>query len=77
MERTMVDVQDNDVPDDEQVQWTPDMPDRRANDRREGIDRRQVNGRQMNVPDLRESSDRRGEERRKVRITITGRALNA
>lgn len=73
----MVAVQDNNGPDDEQVVWTPDMPDRRVNDRRTGIDRRNVNGRQLNVPDLRAQSDRRGEERRKVRLTITGRALNA
>lgn len=73
----MVDGQGKNEPDDEQVVWTPDMPDRRLNDRRAGVDRRQVNGRQMNVPDLREQNERRGEDRRKVRLTITGRALNA
>ncbi len=65
------------VPEDEQVVWTPDMPDRRVNDRRSGVDRRQVNGRPVNVPDMRATNDRRGEDRRKVRLTITGRALNA
>ncbi|HEX4911243.1 MAG TPA: hypothetical protein VFV64_10835 [Permianibacter sp.] len=64
-------------PDDETVTWTPTMPDRRLADRRTGIDRRAVNGRQMTVPDLRSQQDRRGEDRRKVRLTITGRAINA
>jgi hypothetical protein len=73
----MASTQGKAVPDDEQVVWTPDMPDRRVSDRRSGIDRRQVNGRTMNVPDLRSESDRRGPDRRKVRLTITGRALNA
>jgi len=61
----------------EEVTWTPTMPDRRLADRRAGIDRRAVNGRQMTVPDLRSQQDRRGEDRRKVRLTITGRAINA
>lgn len=61
----------------EEVTWTPTMPDRRLADRRTGIDRRAVNGRQMTVPDLRSQQDRRGEDRRKVRLTITGRAINA
>lgn len=63
--------------DDEAVVWTPNMPDRRLADRRSGVDRRAVNGRQMVVPDLRSSDDRRGVDRRRVRLTITGRAMNA
>lgn len=63
--------------DDEEVVWTPNMPDRRLTDRRTGIDRRAVNGRQMVVPDLRASNDRRADDRRKVRLTITGRAIDS
>ncbi|NQD38887.1 hypothetical protein HPT27_17865 [Permianibacter sp. IMCC34836] len=62
-------------PDDEAIVWTPNMPDRRLNDRRGGIDRRAVNGRQVTVPDVR-SADRRNEDRRRVRLTITGRAMD-
>jgi hypothetical protein len=62
---------------DEAVVWTPNMPDRRLADRRSGIDRRAVNGRQMIVPDLRASEDRRADDRRRVRLTITGRAMDA
>jgi len=50
------------------------MPDRRLEDRRAGIDRRAVNGRQMTVPDVR-NADRRSDDRR-VRLTITGRAMD-
>lgn len=62
--------------DDEAVVWTPTMPDRRLADRRSGIDRRAVNGRQMSVPDVRTGDDRRSDDRRRVRLTITGRALD-
>ncbi len=62
--------------DDERVIWTPNMPDRRLNDRRAGIDRRAVNGRQMTVPDMRGDNERRSEDRRRVRLTITGRAID-
>lgn len=67
----------NKIPDEETVVWTPNMPDRRLAGRRSGIDRRAINGRSLTVPDLRSSSDRReGEDRRKVRLTITGRAID-
>lgn len=62
---------------DEAVVWTPNMPDRRLTDRRNGIDRRAVNGRQMLVPDMRAGDDRRSDDRRRVRLTITGRAMDA
>lgn len=62
--------------DDERVIWTPNMPDRRLNDRRAGIDRRSVNGRQMTVPDMRDERERRAADRRRVRLTITGRAID-
>ncbi len=65
------------VDDNEEVVWTPTMPDRRLADRRSGLDRRDINGRGMNVPDVRNGSDRRGNDRRKVRLTITGRAMDA
>ena len=63
---------------DEQVVWTPNMPERRKNDRRCGYDRRQCQGRPMNVPSIRKGEERRQDDRRKtVSLIITGRALNA
>ncbi|NVJ62002.1 MAG: hypothetical protein HWE27_16540 [Gammaproteobacteria bacterium] len=52
--------------------------DRRAGDRRSGIDRRQLKGRSITVPDMRSGFDRRAnDERRKtVRLTITGRPID-
>ena len=67
---------DRKQPEKETVVWTPKMPDRRLNDRRSGIDRRSINGRPVTVPDLRSTEERRGEDRRKVRLTITGRAID-
>lgn len=61
--------------DEESVVWTPNMPERRLSDRRNGVDRRNVNGRAVAVPDLRAQDDRRANDRR-VRLTITGRALD-
>ena len=63
---------------DEQVVWTSNMPERREGDRRSGYDRRQCQGRPMNVPSFRKGGDRRKDDRRKtVSLVITGRALNA
>lgn len=54
----------------DRVIWTETMPDRRS-----GSERRAVNGRPINVADLREADARRDNDRRKTRLTITGRAL--
>ena len=56
----------------EEIVWTPAMPDRRS-----GVDRREVNGRAVTVPDVQSNSDRRADDRRRVRLTITGRAMDA
>lgn len=67
--------QNTDVDDD--VVWTPKMADRRLSERRSGFDRRSINGRTVTVSDRSHPNDRRGkEERRKVRLTITGRAID-
>ena len=60
------------------VTWTSrKRDDRGKEDRRVAGDRRQARGRMITVPDMRSGIDRRtGEDRRKVRLTITGRAMN-
>ena len=62
----------------DEVVWSSDHQIKRSDERREGIDRRQFNGRSITVPDMRSGIDRRsGQDRRqKTRITITGRALD-
>lgn len=60
----------------EEVVWTPDMPDRRLNDRRDGLERRQTVGQAMHIPTPRHNGERRNTERRRVTLTITGRALH-
>ncbi len=65
------------VKDKDQVEWSSVAVDRRGGDRRSGIDRRQVKGRSITVPDMRSGIDRRQTDRRKtVRLTITGRAID-
>lgn len=61
-----------------QITWSSQQSvERSANDRRSGDDRRQMQGRMITVPDMRSGVDRRsGQDRRKVRLTITGRAMN-
>lgn len=68
---------ENDVQDN-QVTWSSQQSvERSANDRRSGNDRRELHGRMITVPDMRSGIDRRsGQDRRKVRLTITGRAMN-
>jgi len=59
------------------VDWTSEMPERRKTDRRSGVERRIIN-KAMIVPDVRSREDRRlPVERRRVSITITGRAQDA
>lgn len=62
----------------DEVEWSSEHQIRRGSDRRSGIDRRQHKGRCITVPDMRVSQDRRsGHDRRsKVRLTITGRAMD-
>ncbi|MCO7223628.1 hypothetical protein [Pleionea sp. CnH1-48] len=71
----------SDVKETEEVQWTDMAFDERRfddDDRRSGIDRRQVRGQAMTIPDMRMGTERRsGTDRRKmVRLTITGRAID-
>lgn len=61
----------------EEVVWTPDMPDRRLADRRAGLERRHAVGPALHVPSMRNGDDRRHDDRRRVTLTITGRAINA
>ncbi|NVJ49550.1 MAG: hypothetical protein HWE13_03930 [Gammaproteobacteria bacterium] len=68
----------SEVKDKDDVEWTSVAVDRRAADRRSGIDRRQFKGRSITVPDMRSGLDRRqtDERRKMVRLTITGRAMD-
>ncbi len=62
---------------DDQVTWSSNMQARSDKDRRSGNDRRQLSGRVITVPDMRSGLERRsGEDRRKVRLVITGRAID-
>lgn len=63
---------------DNRVTWSSKKADDRSDkERRVGRDRRQMKGRTITVPDMRSGIDRRsGKDRRKVRLTITGRAIN-
>jgi len=62
----------------EEVVWSSEHQMKGSDERRAGIDRRQFNGRSITVPDMRMGADRRsGNDRRaKLRITITGRAID-
>ncbi|MBV1910099.1 MAG: hypothetical protein KUG78_12415 [Kangiellaceae bacterium] len=62
----------------EDVQWSSEHEIRSTDDRRESIDRRQYKGRSITVPDMRAGAERRveGDRRNKVRLTITGRAMD-
>ncbi len=62
---------------EEKVTWSSRKKMRRNVDRRASSDRRQMSGRKITVPDMRSGLDRRsGDDRRKVRLTITGRAMD-
>ncbi|MEM9103020.1 MAG: hypothetical protein AAGB12_11925 [Pseudomonadota bacterium] len=66
--------------DEERIIWTPNMPDRRKIDRRSGWDRRECQGKPINIPDvdIRNGKDRRKSDRRQsITLTITGRAMDA
>ncbi|WP_444997685.1 hypothetical protein [Aliikangiella sp. IMCC44359] len=67
---------DNEIVSDN-VTWTSQKKDeRKESERRSGEDRRQMSGRTITVPDMRQGERRSGKDRRKVRLTITGRAMN-
>ncbi len=62
---------------EDDVTWSSKKRVRSGKDRRTGGDRRQMTSRAITVPDMRSGIDRRsGEDRRKVRLVITGRAIN-
>ena len=63
------------------VEWSTECQvhqtdERRSFDRREGADRRQHAGRSITVPDMRKNDRRMSGDRRRVRLTITGRAMD-
>ena len=62
----------------DEVVWSSEQQIQGSDDRRIGIDRRQYTGRCITVPDMRARADRRsGKDRRnKLRLTITGRAMD-
>jgi len=63
--------------DNDEIVWTPDMPDRRKNDRREGARELFTNGKAVSVNTASSGERRRGNDRRKtVSVTITGRAID-
>ncbi|WMS88205.1 hypothetical protein [Pleionea litopenaei] len=68
----------SEVTDKDDVEWSSVAVERRGEDRRTGIDRRQFKGRSITVPDMRSGIDRRqqNDRRKMVRLTITGRAMD-
>ena len=62
----------------DEVEWSSEHQIRHSDDRRSGIDRRQYKGRGITVPDMRAGHERRAnvDRRGKVRLTITGRAID-
>lgn len=66
----------HDVSNNEEVVWTPQMPDRRKNRRRASKDL-YPNGKTMNVASANQGKERRHRiDRRKNSVTITGRAMD-
>jgi hypothetical protein len=65
------------INDKDQVTWTSEMPDRRKNNRRTIENRRRMSGAKsiLKISNLRDNDDRRMTDRRKVKLTITGRAV--
>ena len=62
----------------DEVVWTPQMPDRRKADRRGNARDMQTNGKSMSISSQSDSDDRRAsnDRRQKVTVTITGRAMD-
>jgi len=72
----------SEVNNNEQIVWTPQMPDRRKNDRRDNTRDLYTSGKMLNVSDMKNNNDRRsvmerrkGDRRKKVSVTVTGRAI--
>ena len=62
---------------EQEVTWSSRQRMRNSEDRRAGQDRRRLSGRTITVPDMRNGIDRRsGTDRRKVKLIITGRAMD-
>lgn len=62
----------------DEVVWTPQMPDRRKADRRGSARDLQTNGKSMRISSQDDNNDRRdsSDRRKKVTVTITGRAMD-
>ena len=72
----------SEVNNNEQIVWTPQMPDRRKKDRRDNTRDLHTSGKMLNVSDMKNNNDRRsvmdrrkGDRRKKVSVTVTGRAI--
>jgi len=63
---------------EEEIVWTPQMPDRRKNDRRGNAREFHPNGKAMSIENQNTISDRRhcNDRRKTVSVTITGRAMD-
>lgn len=62
---------------EQDVTWSSQKRMRSSKDRRNGVERRHMSGRAITVPDMRSGEERRsGKERRKVKLVITGRAID-
>ncbi len=68
----------SEVIENENIVWTPQMPDRRKQDRRNNVRDFHPNGKSLNISDMKNMTDRRAssDRRKKVSVTITGRAID-
>lgn len=68
----------SDVKSNEQVIWTPLMKDRRKNNRRDNERNLHTNGKTVNISDMKTFNDMRvlSDRRKRVTVTITGRAID-
>lgn len=68
----------SEVIENENIVWTPQMPDRRKHDRRNNVRDFNPNGKSLNISDMKNMTDRRAfsDRRKKVSVTITGRAID-
>ncbi len=67
----------HELTDGQEVTWSSRQGVRQDSERRSGQDRRSMGGRCITVPDMRSGFDRRsGKSKGKVRLIITGRAMD-
>ena len=68
----------SEVKTNEHVVWTPLMPDRRKNNRRDNESSLHTNGKVVNISDMKTFTDKRvlTDRRKRVTVTITGRAID-